>query len=577
MSYDLKIVGGTIIDGSGSTGYPGDIAIKDGRIVAVGVAPEDATRVIDATGRVVSPGFIDPHTHYDAQIVWDPMLSHSPWHGVTTVVMGNCGIGFAPCREEDRDYMMQLCALVEGIPYECLKEGMGDWGFSTYPEYLDFIERRGIAINVISQIAHHPIKVWVQGSDATARFANAEEMRQQREVLREALRSGAAGFSIYNGPGHWGPGSRTVPSRLTTPDQFESMVAVLAEEGTGGLDLNWGSVFNPKTIPALWERYHVPFNRPQTNSAKYHDRNEAAIEANRNGVAWHPQIGALPNSFEIGLEDPFMFAIDQPLGSQRGHPLHDLFGPLTEQSVAQRLETYKRADFRAEFVRETDQDDWNTRYWPLLRVSYSPSRREPEGRFLVDLAKEAGVTPAEIMLDLAIESDLHARFTIENPQDEDNVLRMLTDEGNTFLLGASDAGAHQGQIADYRYPTHILSHYVRDKGLPIERAVACMTGLVAEAYGIIDRGLLREGYAADVVVFDPDTVKDGPLERVNDLPGGARRLFSAGLGIDHVIVNGEPLFESGERVGDPEQYHGRLLREFRSHAERAERAAAQVV
>jgi N-acyl-D-aspartate/D-glutamate deacylase len=563
--YDVVIRGGTIVDGTGGPAFRGDVGITDGRLAAVGTAPDSARHEVDATGRVVSPGFIDPHTHYDAQIVWDPMLSHSPWHGVTTVVMGNCGIGFAPCREADRDFMMQLCSLVEGIPYECLAEGMGDWGFETYPQYLDFVDRRGIAVNVVSQLAHHPVKVWAQGADATDRFANEREMRIQREVLREALAAGAAGFSIYNGPGHWAPGGKPVPGRLTTPEQFESLVAVLAEAGRGSLDLNWGSTFNPDTIPALWDRYGVPFNRPQTNSAKYFDRNDAARAAHRRGVIWHPQIGALPNSFEIGLEDPFMFAIDQPLGSQRGHPLHDLFGPLTSMTPAERLAEYRSPEFRAEFVRETDQDDWNSRYWPLLRVSYSPVDRAPEGRLLVDLAREQRVTPAEIMLDLVVGSDLDARFIIENPQDEEYLLGMLADD--TFLLGASDAGAHQGQIADYRYPTYVLGRFVRDQGFPLTRAVALMTGLVARAYGVPDRGLLREGLAADVIVFDPDTVADGPLQRVNDLPGGARRLYSEGLGIDLTLVNGKPLFESGKCVADGE-WSGQVLREFLPHSQR---------
>ncbi len=567
MKYDLKISNGTIVDGTGRPRYRGDVAVANGTIVAVGEAPGAARREIDATGRIVTPGFIDMHTHYDAQIVWDPVLSHSPWHGVTTVVMGNCGIGMAPCRERDRDYLVSLLSLVEGIPEECLTEGMGDWGYETYPQYLDFIERRGTALNVVSQLGHHAVKTWVMGPDAQDRFATEREMEDQRQILRDALSVGAAGFSIYNGPAHWGPGGKPVPSRLTTAEQFESFVAVLFEEGVGGIDLNWGPVFNPNTIPALFDRYPIQFNRPQTGTSHNTHRNAAVSAAWKRGVKWNPQIGCLPNSFEVGLEDPFMFAIDQPLGSHRGKPLHDLFDPLIAMTVPQRLATYKTADFRSEFIRQTDRDDWNTRYWPLLRVSFSPSDRSAEGHLLCDLAHAQATSPAAVMLDLSVSSELAARFVIENPQDEDVLVQMYMDDA--FRMGASDAGAHQGQIADYRYPTYFLSHFVREKGFPLERGIKLMTTMAAECYGIHDRGSLTPGMSADVNVIDPDTVKDGPLERVNDLPGGSRRLFSNGNGIDYTFVNGVAIREAGTISVDADgPLPGRMIRDFLPHSQR---------
>jgi hypothetical protein len=389
--------------------------------------------------------------------------------------------------------------------------------------------------------------------------------------VREALRAGAAGFYIYNGPAHWGPGGKPVPSRLSTAEQHHSFVAVLAEEGVGGIDLNWGPHFNPNTIPDLFAQYPIQFNRPQTGTMS--PRNALVSEAFASGVRWNPQIGVLPNSFEVGLEDPFMFAIDQPLGSRRGKPLHELFDPLTEMTVAERLETYKRSDFREEFVRQTDRDDWNTRYWPLLRVSYSPSDVSVEGQRLVDLAKERDESPAAIMLDLCIASDLAARFVIENPQDEDVLVNMYMDDA--FRMGASDAGAHQGQIADYRYPTHFLSHFVRDKGFPLERGIQLMTTMAAECYGIRGRGSLTPGLAADVNVIDLTTVHDGPLERVNDLPGGARRLFSDGHGIDHTFVNGVPIRSQGVMVAEEGPMPGQVLRDFLPHRERSWWAAGE--
>jgi len=562
--YDLKVVNGTVVDGTGAPRLVGDVGVRDGKIVDVGDAPDDARQLVDATGRVVTPGFIDVHTHYDAQVVWDPMLSFSPNHGVTSVVMGNCGIGFAPCRERDREFMMELMTLAEGIPYESLELGLGDWGFETYPQYLDLLERRGVAINVASQVGHHAIKVWAMGEDAQDRFADAAEMREQLELLRAALRVGAAGFSIYNGPAHYGPGGKPVPSRLTTYDQFRQFLQVMSEERKGGIDVNWGPSFNIRTIPELTAEFGVPVNRPQTHTGRqpYTQRNLDASAAFKKGAIWNVQFGIMANSFEVGLEDPFMFAIDQPVGTRRGKPLYDLFHPLTAMTVPERLATYLQPEFRRQFELQTDRDDWNNNYWPLIYISYSPTRPELEGRFLVDLAREFSVSPAGLMLDLSIESDLQARFVIENPQDEDEVERLLNDDA--FRIGASDAGAHQGQLADYRYPTYFLGHWVREKEFPLERAIQSMTSMPAASYGMKGRGVLAPGYAADITVHDPDSVASGPLKRVNDLPGGARRLFSDGEGIDYVIVNGSVLLDHGREAVTPDSLPGHVLRDFAS-------------
>jgi N-acyl-D-aspartate/D-glutamate deacylase len=233
---------------------------------------------------------------------------------------------------------------------------------------------------------------------------------------------------------------------------------------------------------------------------------------------------------------------------------------------AERLEEYLKPDFRAEFVHQTDQDDWNTRYWPLLRVSYSPSDTTVEGQRLVDLAAGQHRTPAEVMLDLVIDSKLAARFIIENPQDEEYLLQMY--QHDAFRMGASDAGAHQGQIADYRYPTYFLAKFVRSGRFPLERAIKLMTTMATECYGITDRGALAPGFAADVNVIDPATVQDGPLQRVNDLPGRSRRLFSDAAGIDYTFVNGQLIRDEGRMLTDTAPTPGRMLRSFASHTER---------
>jgi N-acyl-D-aspartate/D-glutamate deacylase len=457
---------------------------------------------------------------------------------------------------------MEMVELVEGIPYQCLEAGMGDWGFETFPQYLDLVERRGVGINVAVNIAHHPVKVYVMGPEAQDRYSNDTEWEQQRAIFQEGLEAGAVGCSVFNGVAHIGPGGKPVPSRLTLPKQFHSLMRLVDDFGRGGLDVNMGLAFNTVSAPKLGEMYDISWNHAPIDY-------DTAAQIAANGVRWHVQASVLPNAFEAGLEDPFMFCIDMPT-VYRVRPLQDLINPLFDLTPAERLETYKQTEFRRRYVEGTDNDQWNERYWPCIVVSYFPMRPEMEGKRLTDLARERGVTPAEVMLDMAIESDLEARWIIEKPNREPEEWVKILRTNPSIRLGNGDAGAHQGQLADYRWPTVLLSEWVREHGLELERAIQLMTAAGANSYGIADRGVLTAGYKADVVVFDPETVQDGPLERVNDLPGNARRLVSDGLGIEQVIVNGTVLRERGENLVDPEgDLPGKLLREFMPNRDRS--------
>jgi N-acyl-D-aspartate/D-glutamate deacylase len=281
-------------------------------------------------------------------------------------------------------------------------------------------------------------------------------------------------------------------------------------------------------------------------------RYAAMKEAFARGLRWYPQITSLPNMFEVGLSDPFMFALDQPGGAMNCEPLHDLFDEITGmRTVEERWAAYQRPGFREQFVRDTDTERWNANYWPFVYVGNAPGHEDWTGRRIVELAAEQGVKPGQLWFDLAMESHL-----------EETVLRELL-ENDHFRLGLGDAGAHNGQICDYRYPTYFLSHWVRELDFPLERAIRMMTTLEAECYGITDRGSITPGLAADVVVFDPETVKDGPIRKVNDLPARMPRLISEPEGVDYVVVNGTVIRDHNQDAVGPEgPFPGKVLREF---------------
>jgi N-acyl-D-aspartate/D-glutamate deacylase len=571
MTYDLKIAGGTIIDGTGAPRFRGDVGIKDGKIVAVGAAPEDATKVIDATGKIVCPGFIDIHTHYDVQVLWDRFMTFSPTHGVTTVVQGNCGFGIAPTRKEHREYMLRMLQDVEGMSYKSTSAGVGtDWGYETFPEYLDLLDRRGLAINVAQMIGHTGVRVWVMGEEAAERQPTTEELAEMHRIVEEALQAGAVGFSTSNSPAHTGHGGKPVPSRVTSMEELTSFGKLLERVGHGSFQLTWGPEVTPdNVIKIAAEAPKVPITDPGIASrGGQEDARLAAVdEAWKQGYRWYPQVSALPNTFEVGLASPFMFALDQPSGTMNCEPMHELFDPLTTlETVEERFAAYQRPGFRDAFIAHTSRDDWMANYWPWLLVGFAPGHSEWEGRRVLDVAAEQGVAPGQLFFDLSMETELKATLlALSGNRVPEGHLRILKHPHTR--IGLADSGAHNGEICDYRYPTYMLSHWVRERNaFTLEEAIKNMTTDEAECYGIVDRGRLAEGLAADVVVFDPDTVADTRMYQVLDLPNQARRLRSDSEGIDYVIVNGTILRDStGCVLPEDGPLPGKVLREFAAH------------
>jgi len=557
VDYDLKIVGGSIVDGTGAPGRPGDVAIRDGRIVALGDAPGEATTTIDAAGRVVAPGFVDIHTHYDAQILWDRMLSCSPWHGVTTVVIGSCGFGVAPMRAEHRDTVMRTLEKVEGMTYEALVAGLGtDWPFVSYPEYLDVIERAGCAINVASYIGHTPLRLFVMGPDATERQATPAELDRMRTLVREAMAVGAIGFSTSQAATHHGAEGKPVPSRLAAFEEIDALVGAMAESGLGVMQAAMGRTLFNDEFAELAERHGVSITwtallAGMTGPGSHRRYLATAAQQQAAGLNIVPQVACRPIMFDFRFSEPYPFEL---LGS---------FAEVMRVDEAHKRTLYADPAFREAFRADSAADAKNVDAgWPertvISRFDPDPSIEE---RPLHELAAERGVHPVDLALDLALESDLGARFRFAFlNHDQAEVRELITDP--TTVVTLSDAGAHADQLCDACYSTHLLGHWVREQGaLSLEQAVHALTGRPADLMGIRDRGRLAVGRPADVVVFDPDTVGTSVPRRVADLPGGAERLVTDAYGVDVVIVNGCVVRRGAiDSLGPDDELPGVLLR-----------------
>jgi N-acyl-D-aspartate/D-glutamate deacylase len=549
--YDLWIRGGTLYDGSGAPGRPGDVAIRGGRIAALGELRGSAERELDATGCAVAPGFVDIHTHYDAQVLWDRMLSISPWHGVTTVVMGNCGFGIAPTRPAHRETILRTLENVEGMSFDALSAGLGrDWPFETFPEYLGALEARGSAIHVGALVGHTPVRLYVMGEEATEREATAAEIGAMAAIVEQAVRAGALGFATSKAPTHVGFAGRPVPSRAASLAEIGALADALGRAGSGVLQATVGRGFFLRELAELQRRC----GRPVTWTAllagggdhkkllEEHEKLQAA------GVAVVPQVSCRPLMLEYQFKAPFPF---ESL---------DCFKPVSAGGPEERRRIYASPDFRAAFKEAGGRSVIGGR-WETTAIALAPSEPGLAERNVAEVAAERGVHPVDLVLDLALASDLEARFRVAAMNTDEAVVAELLVHPAT-VLGLSDAGAHASQLCDACFSTHLLGHWVREKGtLSLAQAVRLLTSRATEVFGIEGRGRLAPGFAGDVVVFDPARVGCSPLRRVHDLPGGADRLVSDAAGIRAVVVEGTLLREDGRDVLDPEgPLPGRVLR-----------------
>ncbi len=552
--FDLLIRGGTIIDGTGAPAARGDLGIRNGRIEALGEVSGTADRTLEADGHVVAPGFVDIHTHYDVQIFWDRMLTISPWHGVTSVVIGNCGFGIAPTRPEHRDLMLRTLENVEGMSLDALRAGVGeDWPFETFPEFLDALAARGPAINVGALLGHTPLRMYVMGEESTEREASVDEVEAMRRIVAEALAAGALGFATSKSPTHVGYEGRPVPSRAATLAEIEALASCLGEAGHGVMQATLGRGFFLKEFEEICRATRRPLSFTALLAGMLGPDGHRRIleqtgKLQSEGVDVIPQVACRPLMFEFQWKAPFPFES------------MSLFKPVSRADAEGRKRIYADPEFRKAFRERGDQGGISGRWSDTWITEYSPDPSLEE-RPVTEVADERGVHPVDLVLDMGLETNLEARFRIAIMNtDEDAVAELLRHPAS--MLGLSDAGAHASQLCDACAPTHMLAHWVREKGvLSLEQAVRLLTSRSAEVFGIWDRGRLATGLAADVTVFDPETVGCSPLRRIRDFPAGADRLVSNATGIEAVIVNGTPIREHGEDVVDPEgELPGQVLR-----------------
>jgi N-acyl-D-amino-acid deacylase len=543
---DFVIRNALLLDGLGSDPVRGDLAVKDGRIAEIGKSLS-GKESLDAAGLALMPGIIDNHTHYDAQITWDPQVSPSPSLGVTTAIIGNCGFTIAPCRPADRELVMKNLTQVEGMSIDVLRQGIR-WDFETIPQYFDQLERQGSAINIAGFVGHSSVRTWVMGEDAPRRAATREEVARMRELVLEGMRAGAVGFASSTSPAHNGDGGLPMPSRLADEPEMRALVGALKEAGRGVFMLTKGG----HTKVSFLEDLAAHTGRPVVIAALLHNSTnpravfedlEAIAQANARGHRLVGAISCCPLSMDFTLRSPYTFE-----GLESWQPAL----PLKGAAYAAKLkEKAFRDGVRAELSRPAHFRLFNAQ-WDQVEVVES-ARKDMEQRSIGALARAAGRDPLDLMLDLALEEDLDTVFNaMLLNSDEAAVGEMIRHPAS--LVSLSDAGAHLTFFNDAGFGLHLLGHWVRERGaLSLAQAVRRLTSAPAALFGIRGRGALKPGYAADLMLFDPAAVGRGPKQRVFDLPGGHARLTTPALGVHGVWVNG---------TRDLSTLPGRVLRDF---------------
>ena len=562
MAYDLLIKNGMVVDGSGGARYRADVGVREGRIAAIGRINERAKRTLDAEGQVVTPGFVDGHTHMDAQVFWDPIGASSCYHGITSVVMGNCGFTLAPCRQSEADFVFRNLERAEDISREAMLAGI-DWRWESFPEFLDAVEALPKGINYAGYIGHSALRTYVMGERAFSEAATEDDQKAMERLVQEAVQAGAIGFSTSRTFNHTTADDRPVASRLAQWDEVRGIVNAMGAVGKGlfeiageapgrdpernreyherlrdlavesGVTQTWG-MFSVRVAPDLWRPYFDLLN-------------ETAASGGRMFAQVHSR--ALNVLLSFKTYTPFdKWDVWKDL---RSLPLEEQKARLKDPALKAQLIASASAEYKGPRVvgAEARPPKWDWVYPMADMAQDHPS--------MAELAARKGVHPVELMIDLSLEHDfdIYFRQPIAN-EDQEHVLEMMKHPRSAITF--SDSGAHVAQIMDSSLQTHLLSHWVRDRqAFTLEEAVRQITYNTATLWGLHDRGLIRTGMAADLVVFDPDSIGPRLPEVDHDLPAGAKRLKQTADGIKHTMVNGEVLLTDNEHTGATP---GRLLR-----------------
>jgi len=553
---DLKIVGGTIVDGTGAPRYRGDIGVKDGVITALGVVDEPSRQTIDAKGKIVAPGFVDVHTHYDAQVFWDPALSPSCFHGVTTVFAGFCGFSIAPLSKESGAYLMPMLARVEGMPLESLAAGV-PWNWTSFAEYLSRFEGT-LAINAGFMAGHSAIRRYVMGPRAISDHATRAELDQMKELLRESIRGGAMGLSSTVSVTHNDADGTPVPSRHASREEIVELYGVLSEfEGTTAEFLP-SPTFTDETYEILTQvslaaRRPVNWNAIAVTSMDPEEmrQNEIKIRASDYARERGAQVTALtlPQQPTIYINFISAFIIDSFPG----------WAPLFQLSIPARMEKLRNPEYRA--MLKAGADSVTGIMKPIANYTdikvvevFSKENQRYLGRVIGAIAADEGRDPFEVYIAIALADELRTSFSPNYPKDTTELYReraRLWNDPRT-VIGASDAGAHLDMINTAGIATSVLAQGVREHGvISLEQGVHLLTQKPAQLMGLKDRGVLKDGWHADIVVFDADKIHPGQEYTRDDLPAKGRRLYSDPKGVDHVIVNGREIVRDGRYLGTP--------------------------
>jgi N-acyl-D-amino-acid deacylase len=548
MAYDLLIKNGMVVDGTGAPARRADVAVTSGKIAEIGRVTDGAAAVIDATDLVVAPGFIDPHTHYDAQICWDGAVTPSSWHGVTSVIMGNCGVGIAPCKPKAREIAMRDLVNVEAIPFDVLNMGI-TWDWETFPDFMEAAARRRPSLNLGFLAPLTPFRHYVMGEASLERAATPDETAQIKALLGEAIDAGAFGFSTTILNQHVGFQGRPLACRNASRDELKSYANALKERGKGAieialtrkiavlddeeyelLDFLLRESGQPVTFLALFDRDDIP---------------EAVRETLRKAAPLiargaRPQTSPLPLTRDINMRNPFSFA---------AFPSWNRV--FVDKSKPAQAAVYADVAFRNQFREELKQP-MAFGNWARINVHEvrSPALKALEGRSIADIAREQGKDGVDAFLDLTLQDDLDIEFTMASFNTRvDRMTEILNDKSVLVALG--DGGAHVDMLCDAGYPTYLLGTWVRERqALTLEEGVRRLTSDPADVFGIRDRGRLAPGLAADLVIFDAARVgSTNRGERRFDLPGGAKRMVMPSRGVEHTVVNGVVTWADGKLTG----------------------------